>query len=471
MVMKSSQLRRLAAGSLMPGFVGTTAPQWLLEAFDDGLAAVCLFGTNLQSWEQLSDLCTQLRQRAPHALLSVDEEGGDVTRLHYLTGSNQPGNAVLGRLNDLEATTASAAAIASELAAFGINLNLAPDADVNSAADNPVIGSRSFGASPQLVSAHTIAWIDGMQSTGVAACAKHFPGHGDTSTDSHVDLPRILVDAQTLAARELLPFQAAAAAGVASIMTSHIIVDALDPQNPATFSRIVLMDVLRGQLGFTGAIITDALDMVGASGEIGVPAAAVKALAAGADLLCIGSETTQEQYLQVLDAIEAAVVDGTLPLSRLRDAADRTAELAANYPATVSLTPEAISAPDPVPTPGGIRAAFEVTPKAISWLEDPSDAALVQVETTTNYAVGVVPWGPAATGATVDVAQLVPGQKVAVSGRGLAKDHQVWEVAQTLRAAGHHTIVVECGWPRGGADIVTYGASLAVSEALVELLS
>ncbi len=467
--MTAVDVRHLAAGTLMPGFVGTSAPAWLLDAFDGGLAAVCLFGTNLVSWEQLGELCAQLRERFPHALLSVDEEGGDVTRLHYLDGSNQPGNAVLGRIDDARATSSAAAAIGAELASFGINLNLAPDADVNSADENPVIGVRSFGADADHVARHTVAWVEGLQQAGVAACAKHFPGHGDTTSDSHLALPRVSASAQTLAGRELEPFRAAAAAGVASIMTSHIVVDALDPDNPATFSKIVLQDVLRGQLGFDGAVVTDALDMVGASGEIGIPAAAVRALTAGADLLCIGSETTAEEYQAVLDGVVDAVANGTLALTRLREAANRVARLAADFPARGGAFAGALSGAA-IPDPAAIRSTFQFSSDAQGWLEDLSPAAVVQLETETNYAVGTVPWGPAATGRTVPVEGVAPGQKVAVAGRGLDAGHPAWVLADDLRSAGHNTIVVECGWPRGGADIVTYGASLAVSAALVDLL-
>ncbi|WP_354212513.1 glycoside hydrolase family 3 N-terminal domain-containing protein [Arthrobacter sp. UYCu511] len=465
--MSPVDVRRLAAGTLMPGFVGTTAPDWLLDAFDDGLAAVCLFGTNLVSWDQLAALCTQLRRRSPHALLSVDEEGGDVTRLHYLAGSNQPGNAVLGRIDDVHVTAAAASAIGMELAAFGINLNLAPDADVNSADENPVIGVRSFGADPVHAARHTVAWVEGLQLAGVAACAKHFPGHGDTHDDSHLALPRVKAPLQTLLERELLPFKAAAMAGVGSIMTSHIVVEALDPANPATFSPIVLQDILRGQLGFKGAVITDALDMVGASGVIGIPAAAVRALAAGADLLCIGSETTARQYHDVLEGVVAAVAEGTLPLARLQDAAARTAKLAGDFPAHSGA---AVNSSAAIPAAAEIRSTFDLSATADTWLADPSPAAVVQLETQANFAVGTVPWGPAATGGTVPQESLNPGQKVALVGRGLDADHPVWVLAQDLRSAGHNTITVECGWPRGGADIVSYGASLAVSTALMELL-
>src|SRR5690242_16797633 len=205
-------LRRLAVGTLMPGFVGTTVPAWIEREHAAGLASVCLYGANVVDPDQLAQLCASLRSVAPDLLIAVDEEGGDVTRLHYLTGSTQPGNAVLGRLDDVELTAASASAIGHELAGLGINLNLAPDADVNSAQDNPVIGVRSFGAEPGLVARHTAAWIRGLEDAGVASCAKHFPGHGDTTTDSHLALPRVTADAATLDARELVPFRALVAA-------------------------------------------------------------------------------------------------------------------------------------------------------------------------------------------------------------------------------------------------------------------
>src|SRR6478609_11517190 len=194
-------LRRLTVGTLMPGFVGTTVPAWIEREYAAGLASVCLYGANVVDPDQLAQLCASLRAVAPDLLVAVDEEGGDVTRLHYPTGSTQPGNAVLGRLDDTELTRESAAAIGRELTAYGINLDLAPVVDVNSAPDNPVIGVRSFGASAALVARHAVAAVEGLQSQGVAACAKHFPGHGDTVTDSHLALPRVDAPADLLEVR------------------------------------------------------------------------------------------------------------------------------------------------------------------------------------------------------------------------------------------------------------------------------
>ncbi len=152
---------------------------------------------------------------------------------------------MLGRIDDLAATEASAQRIGLELAAVGFTLDLAPTADVNTNADNPVIGTRSFGDDAALVARHTAAWVRGLQSTGIAACAKHFPGHGDTAVDSHLGLPVVDVPLATLEARELLPFVAAIEAGVATIMTSHIVLPPLDPAAPATMSRAILTGLLR----------------------------------------------------------------------------------------------------------------------------------------------------------------------------------------------------------------------------------
>jgi beta-N-acetylhexosaminidase len=464
MTISTEALRRLVLGTLMPGFVGTTAPAWVAREHASGLAAVCLYGANVVDPDQLAALCADLRAAAPGLLVSVDEEGGDVTRLHYPTGSTQPGNALLGRLDDTALTRRSASVIGTELASYGINLDLAPVVDVNSADENPVIGSRSFGADADHVARHSAAYVAGVQSVGVAACAKHFPGHGDTVTDSHLALPRVDAALDVLESRELEPFRAAVEAGVASVMTSHVVVSAIDADRPATFSPTVLGDVLRGRLGFTGVIVSDALDMAGASAETGIPEAAVRALAAGCDLLCIGSETTEDELLAVVDAVVAAVADGRLPVSRLEDAADRVALLSATFP------------PGPVSSdrPGSdgawaddlLSEGFTATPAVDAWRAAEGVPCIVQVASDPNLAVGRVAWGPLAAGLALPLGDVPAGAKVAVAGRGLAPTHPAWRVADELRAQGHPTIVVDCGWPRGGADLVVYGGSVVVARAL-----
>ncbi|HEX7834323.1 MAG TPA: beta-N-acetylhexosaminidase, partial [Pseudolysinimonas sp.] len=284
-----------AQAVLLPGFVGARLPSWLEERLRDGLAGVCLFGENIESGSQLRELTDAIRAANPLALIAIDEEGGDVTRLHHLTGSPYPGNALLGRIDDQELTALVGRTVARELRAAGVNLNFAPDADINSNPDNPVIGVRSFGEDPESVSAHVAAWVAAHEAEGVAVSAKHFPGHGDTAQDSHLALPVVDLTLDELKSRELRPFLAAIAAGARTVMSSHVLLPRIDPERPATFSPAILQDVLRGQLGFDGVIVSDALDMVGASGAIGIPAAAVQAIAAGCDLLCIGTKNTAAQ--------------------------------------------------------------------------------------------------------------------------------------------------------------------------------
>ena len=264
----------------------------------------------------------------PYAIIAMDEEGGDVTRLFAATGAPFPGNAVLGRLDDLDTTRDTAAAIGWSLRQAGCTVNFAPCVDVNSRSDNPVIGVRSFGSDAERVARHGRAWVAGLQSSGVAASAKHFPGHGDTAQDSHVSLPVVNRSLDELRSRELLPFAAAIEAGCRVVMTSHILVPQLDRNHPATMSRIVLHDLLRGELGFSGVIVSDALDMAGASGSLGMAGAAVAALRAGCDLLCLGTENTDAQLAEIERAVSSAVADGTLASSRVWEAMSRVRGLA-----------------------------------------------------------------------------------------------------------------------------------------------
>ena len=307
-------MRRAVAACLLTGFPGTEPPEWLLERLADGLGGVCLFARNVRDRLQLASLTAALRSARPDVVIAIDEEGGDVTRLEAREGSSYPGNWALGVVDDVALTREVYTAIGSELAAVGVNLDFAPVADVNSNPRNPVIGIRSFGADADLVSRHVVAAVEGLQQTGVAACAKHFPGHGDTEQDSHLELP-------TAAAPELRPFAAAVEAGVRAIMTAHVVVPSVDDV-PATLSRKLLHDVLRGELGFDGAVVTDALEMRAVSATVGVEQAAVRALAAGADALLLGRDLGPER----LDRIEAAVLEA-VPEGRLAEAAERVSRL------------------------------------------------------------------------------------------------------------------------------------------------
>jgi beta-N-acetylhexosaminidase len=384
---KPADVRGLVNSCLMPGFVGTNPPDFMRRALADGLGGVCLFAGNIfadgaSSSDGLATLTERLRADNPGLLISLDEEGGDVTRLDARVGSDSPGNAALGAVDDLAATHRIAATLGGRLAGAGVNLNLAPDADVNNNPLNPVIGIRSFGADPELVSRHVAAYVEGLQSRRVAACAKHFPGHGDTTGDSHHELPVVAVDRARLDEVELPPFRAAIDAGVQTIMTAHLVVPALDEHNPATVSPAV-MRLLRDELSFTGVVISDALEMKAVSATLGMGEAAVQALAAGVDLLCLGAEGLQAQLEEVRGAIVAALRSGQLTEDRLVEAAGRVAALADWAGA---------------PTPGEPDAAFglAVARRAVRVLGSPwlsAPPVVVELRAAGSMAVGDTAWG------------------------------------------------------------------------------
>ncbi|MGN6198841.1 glycoside hydrolase family 3 N-terminal domain-containing protein, partial [Humibacter sp.] len=315
---------RAIAATLLPGFTGIRLPDALRDRLADGLAGVCVFGPNIVSEEQLRGLNDDILSVAPHAVIAIDEEGGDVTRLNYADGSPYPGNAVLGRLDDLPLTELVGRDVGLALRRTACTLDFAPDVDVNSNPDNPVIGIRSFGGEPSLVARHVRAFVTGLQGRGVAGCAKHFPGHGDTSQDSHLELP--VVEGNVGEALE--PFRAAIAAGVRSIMTAHVLVPELAAEQ-ATLSREILQVLLREELGFGGVAITDALEMRAVADTVGVEEGAVLALAAGADALCLGADIDEPIVSAVHAAVVEAVHAGRLAEERLAEAAERVQSLAA----------------------------------------------------------------------------------------------------------------------------------------------
>ncbi|MFC6081718.1 glycoside hydrolase family 3 protein [Sphaerisporangium aureirubrum] len=323
----SPDLDRLAATVLQPGFDGTTAPAWLLRRLAEGLGGVVLFARNMSG--DGTALVARLRAEQPDLIVAVDEEGGSVTRLEAAIGSSWPGNAALGAVDEEDRTERTAAEIGRMLAAAGVTLDYAPDADVNADPGNPVIGIRSFGASADLVARHTAAWVRGIQGAGVAACAKHFPGHGDTLTDSHLALPTVHASRDLLERRDLPPFRAAVAAGVRAVMCGHLLIPSLDPELPASLSRRVLTGLLREELGFTGMVVTDAIEMRAVAALHPPERIAVLALAAGADAVCAGITSPGGETVTALrDGIVRAVHEGDLPEERLAEAASRVRALA-----------------------------------------------------------------------------------------------------------------------------------------------
>ncbi len=489
----SRDLLRLADTVLLPGFAGTTPPDWVRRRLADGLAGVVVFSRNIDTPAQLATLTSALRAENPDVLVGIDEEAGDVTRLEARTGSSRPGNYALGVVDDVELTERVARDVGRDLAAAGVNLNFAPSADVNSNPNNPVIGLRSFGADPRLVARHTAAWIRGLQSAGVAACAKHFPGHGDTSVDSHHSLPRVTVSKEELDEVELWPFRAAIHAGVRSIMTGHLLVTAYDNVLSATLSPRILTDLLRNELGFDGLIITDGIDMAAVAGAYGLGGAGAMAIAAGADSICVGGEYTDEATVELVrNAIVDAVTEGRLTEERLAEAALRVRALAA-------WQPSAAEAEDPGEI--GLTAAR----RAIRVTIRPGTAAVlplvvaphvVELAPKTNLAIDKsTPWGAGEPlskllpGTTVtrlsepDLADGLPatalsqavGRPLVIVVRDAHRHPWQMDALGHMLAARPDGVVVEMGLPGrtdlGAVHIATHGAARVCGQAAAEALT
>ncbi|MFJ8664009.1 glycoside hydrolase family 3 protein [Streptomyces sp. NPDC093795] len=490
-------LTRDALTVLQPGFVGTTAPDWLLRRIGEGLSSVGLFGRNIVSPEQLTALTAQLRAERDDVLVAIDEEGGDVTRLEVKQGSSFPGNYALGSVDDVELTRAVARELGRRLAACGVDLNWAPSADVNSNAENPVIGVRSFGPDPDLVARHTVAYVDGLQGVGVAACTKHFPGHGDTNVDSHDALPRIDVDLATLHTRELVPFRAAVAAGTKAVMSAHILLSALDPHRPATLSPQILTGLLRQELGFEGLIVTDGMEMQAVAATYGIERGSVLAIAAGADAICVGGGLCDEDtVLQLRDALVSAVRTGELPEERLADAAARVRALAAWTQAHRARGAGSVpgAAVQEGTAPGAdiglvaARRALKVTRGERPYTPMTSAPYVASFTPIANFAVGdETPWGIAAelgrllpgteTGSydepSVDAVLSAAGERRIVAVVRDAHRHPwMTEALDGLVAARPDTVVVEMGLneaePRGALHIATHGAARVCGRAAAE---
>jgi beta-N-acetylhexosaminidase len=328
-VSTSTDVRRLTLSCLLLGFVGPVPPRWLLDALADGLGGVVLFGSNLGDGSDVGVLTERLRAAAGREIVvALDEEGGDVTRLDTVRGSASPGAAALGFVDDPAATEEAYAAIGARLAAAGVTTDLAPVADVNVEALNPVIGVRSFGAEPTAAARQVAAAVRGLQRGGTSACVKHFPGHGASRSDSHHEVATLDRTASQLREVELVPFAAAVAAGARAVMTGHLLVPSLDPDGLATVSRPITTDLLRRDLGFDGTVVTDALEMKAVSGTIGMVEGFVQALGAGADAIETGALDYPLLVHEIPAAVAAALSSGRLSRERLESAARRTAALA-----------------------------------------------------------------------------------------------------------------------------------------------
>ncbi len=307
----------------MVGFLGQTVTPELasfIKEYKPG--GVILFSRNLESVEQIVELTNDLQRCSPKSplLISIDQEGGRVSRLPKGFTIFPPCE-LIGKCYSSELAYAAAATVAKELRAVGINMNMSPVLDVNSNPDNPVIGDRAFGTTPEVVGEMALVTAAGLQDNRVVACGKHFPGHGDTNADSHKELPIVEASRERLEAVELPPFRRAVEAGVATMMTAHVLYKALDDRLPATLSRAVITDLLREELRYDGVVLTDDLEMHAIVDHYGSGDAAVRALDAGCDILLICKDRDRE--VAAFEAVEKAVTSGDLSTERLDRSVNR----------------------------------------------------------------------------------------------------------------------------------------------------
>jgi beta-N-acetylhexosaminidase len=319
-----SALRRQIGQLLIAGFNGHQIPPELRSlAKEFGLGGVILFARNIAEPAQVAEVSFDTARLVPElpAWVSVDQEGGRVARLKA-PFTEWPPMATLGRSGDVHLAERFARALAQELKSVGITLDYAPVLDIHTNPKNPVIGDRALAEKAEEVARLGSAIVRVLQGEGIAACGKHFPGHGDTSTDSHLELPLVEHPPDRLRQVEFLPFKAAIEAGVATIMTAHVLVPSLDDHRPATLSRRIVNDILRDELKFDGVILSDDLEMKAVAAEYAVTDSAVLAIEAGCDgiLICSGDHDTQAA---ALEALVHAVEEDRLRLARVEDALKR----------------------------------------------------------------------------------------------------------------------------------------------------
>ncbi|MCE9619126.1 MAG: beta-N-acetylhexosaminidase [Planctomycetes bacterium] len=318
------------------GIAGTSLRPEEAALLAGGVRSVVLFTRNYSDAAQLAHLCMTIREAAGRSvLICVDQEGGRVQRFRGAPFPDQAEARALGALG-AEAVALASADTATALRTCGINMNLAPVLDVDSNPNNPVIGNRSFGRDPAIVAELGAACVRAMQRCGVAACGKHFPGHGDTDVDSHLALPSLAHALPRLEQLELVPFRAAIAAKVAAIMTAHVVLEAIDPGVPATLSATVIEGMLRKTLGYDGLILTDDFDMKAIADRFESGAAAVRSIEAGCDLVLACRDIATQR--RVIEALSDAIADGRLPKERVARSHRRLEQVLGAYP---SLAPDA----------------------------------------------------------------------------------------------------------------------------------
>ena len=460
--MKLSYKQREILGVLSPGFGGTEIPQYIRGYLEQGLGGITLFGSNTPDLESTAALIAQIRAINPDCIISIDEESGDVTRLWAKSGSPFPSPYVLGRVSDATFTESVFQQLGANLAQLDIDLTFAPVLDLAISKDNPIVGVRSFGSSPELVSGQGAAAVRGLAKAGISTAPKHFPGHGKTSADSHLDLPSIEASLQELISEDLMPFVAAIKEGVPAIMMGHLLIPSVDSK-PVSLSSVWINDILRNKLNFHGVVVTDALDMGALGGLENIHCSSIDAIRAGANLLCLSGIADQSKILtNILHLAESELTDEDL--NKISRSKQMIRSLRRN--------PSAISYVEDLDT-SRIAEGFEVigNPR----LESGSTAVL-SLGAAPTIASGSISWG-------LEVSLTLRGHAITdfdttknqiVQFRDAWRDATVLDRLLMLRTNHPDAIFVDFGWPTSVFTannlIRTFGATRAHADAVAQFL-
>ncbi len=502
-LLASMSLEQKIGQVMIIGFDGFTVSQDLRKLIEDyHIGGMILFARNIQSPEQVARLTNELQTIAlqsghPGLFIAIDQEGGRVARLTESTGFTEfPSAMGLAATGDPQNARRVAAAMAAELKAVGINIDFAPVLDVNNNPANPVIGIRSFSSDPHIVAEYGVAFAQGLQENGILAFGKHFPGHGDTSVDSHIDLPLVPHDRTRLNQIELVPFNAAIAANIAGIMTAHVTFPSIDPTPglAATLSRPVLTGLLREEMGYNGLIVTDSLEM-GALAATGYPptVGAPLALAAGADLMLFNRDHVMHR--QAFGKLVETVQKGQVPLAQLDASVRRILSAKAQYGILNPVQVDALAAAQAVHTSQHQTLVNDLSIRALTLLRDPqnliplkTDRPPLVVESevlrglTARLGLGGTIFEVGAQPTTDQIANLrhiaADGRTVILAVNDLNLNPAQLTLVQELVKAGAPVIAIlyrnpfdAVQLPEAVTVLVTYGFNPPMREALVSALT
>ena len=473
--MKFNDTERAILAHFSPGFGGTEIPDWIYKYLENGLGGITLFSSNCPSLDVARELILKIRAISPNIIISLDEEGGDVTRLFVPEGSPFPTPALLGRCNDLELTESSFRELGKVLKSVGVDLNLAPVADVATQIDNPIVAVRSFGNDPDLVSRHVVSAVKGLRSAGIASCIKHFPGHGGVLEDSHHDLPQLSGEIGELINSHLKPFISAIDERVEAIMMGHILLSAIDSTSPASCSSLVTRKLLRKDLGFDGLVVTDALDMGALGGTKKIHTSALRAISAGADLLCFSGLYDQSSFVESsLAAIREVVEKGEIDSKSI----EQNAERIRSWRPPVATDSSPASLPEASKFKSGVhhQGKLSITTDQISLIELSADPTI---------AAGFVGWGlrrpfmragvkVKLESSDIDLSTNSQGCLV-VAFRDAFRDNKILSALERINRSRPDAIFVDMGWPTWSFNprniVRTFGSSALASEIAVALLT